>query len=70
MLKFDEKQLYQSGFKKLQEKEDMIYYEKFTNKNEQIFVIYDKNNHKIKSIDTYSFDNNEMRISSKNPKIV
>jgi len=70
MLKFDEKKLYQSGFKKLQEKEDLIYYEKFNENDEQIFVIYDKHTKNIKSIDTYSFTNAGMKIISKKDKAI
>jgi hypothetical protein len=61
MVRTHEKKLLESGFNKLQEKEDMVYYEKLKD-NTQIFAIYDKNNEKITSVDMYSFSDMEMKI--------
>lgn len=61
----DEKKLRNSGFSVLQEKENMIYYEKFTENEEQLFVIFDRETQKIKSIDSYSFNQDGMKIAKK-----
>lgn len=63
-----EKKLYQMGFEKLQEKESMIYYEK-NDEKEQIYIIFDKKNKKIKSMDSYEIRDGQMNVSEPNRRV-
>ena len=65
-MKHLEKRIIQLGFNVLQEKEDLIYFEKtfFNMKNDdhKVFVIYDRKENKIKSIDPYRFTDENMEL--------
>lgn len=58
-----EAKLYSLGFKKLQEKENRIYFEKGTD-TQQVFLIFDKQKNKIQSLDQYDISGEEMKLVS------
>lgn len=63
-MKHIEKALQKEGFHVLQEKEDLIYFDKTWDTNDkmvqQISLVYDKMNKKIQSIDMFVLGDNEM----------
>jgi hypothetical protein len=59
--------LTEKGFTRLQEKEDCVFYEKSIGsdlKLKQICIVYDKKEKKIRSYDTYTITDKEMKITS------
>jgi len=56
-----EMKLYSLGFKKLQEKENRVYFEKGTD-TQQVFLIFDKQKNKIQSLDRYDISGDEMKL--------
>jgi hypothetical protein len=56
-----EAKMFEMGFKKLQEKEKLVFFEKTMN-DEQMFLIYDKENKRVKSLDSYTVENGQMKL--------
>lgn len=54
------------GFKRLQEKENVIYYEKQMDE-ETCYLMFDKQKKKIKSVDVYRIEQGEMKVVHQDP---